>query len=104
MTGAPRDRASCRIYRALLHAYAPSFRRRFGSDMATDFAAILEDRGARYAWRLAVCDLMRSVVRSHLDARRRARQSLFTHKKEGPMSSLAFDLRHAVRMLAKAPA
>ena len=104
MTGAHRHSLSCRIYRVLLHAYAPGFRRRFGDDMAGDFAAILEARGARYAWRLAVCDLMRSVVRSHLDAHRRARLSLFTHKKEGPMSSLAFDLRHAVRMLAKAPA
>ena len=104
MTGAHRHSLSCRIYRVLLHAYAPGFRRRFGDDMAGDFAAILEARGARYAWRLAVCDLMRSVVRSHLDAHRRARLFLFTHKKEGPMSSLAFDLRHAVRMLAKAPA
>jgi putative ABC transport system permease protein len=104
MTPGCRHRASCRIYQALLYAYAPAFRHRFGADMATDFAAILDERGARYAWRLAVCDLMRSVVRSHLDAHRRARQSPFTHKKEGPMSSLAFDLRHAVRMLAKAPA
>ena len=83
MTGAHRHRASCRTYRVLLHAYPPAFRRRFGADMASDFAAILEARGARCAWRLAACDLMRSVVRSHLDAHRRARQSLFTHKKKG---------------------
>jgi len=104
MKGTQRDRASCRVYRVLLYAYAPAFRRRFGADMTRDFAAMLAERGARYAWRVAVCDVLRSVVRSHVDARRRARQSLRTHEKEGPMSSLAFDLRHAVRMLAKAPA
>jgi len=97
-------RASHAVYCFLLRAYPTLLRKRFGHEMAADFAALVAERGCWPAWRLVVRDLVQSVPRSHLDAHRRARQPLFTHKKEGPMSSLAFDLRHAVRMLAKAPA
>jgi predicted permease len=92
------------LYRVLLRAYPREFRARFASDMAEDFAAMLRDWGRWRAWRLSAVDLAQSMPHAHADARRRrARASAFSHQKEGPMSSLLFDLRHAARMLLKAP-
>jgi putative ABC transport system permease protein len=92
------------LYRLLLRAYPAEFRQRFASDMAEDFAAMLRDLGGWRAWRRAAVDLVQSVPRAHAQARRRqVARSALSHRKEGAMSSLVFDLRHAIRMLLRAP-
>jgi predicted permease len=91
------------LYRLLLRGYPRAFRQRFGPDMQQDFAEILERRGLLHAWRLVLSDFPRSVVCVRADSRRRNRQSQFSHRKEGSMSSLRLDLRHALRMLVKSP-
>jgi putative ABC transport system permease protein len=102
MSAGFRLRSSAALYRVLLRAYPASFRKRFAADMAADFATLVVERGCWSAWHLVARDLIRSVPRLHLEARRR-RQALFPYRKEGPMSSLLFDLRHAIRMLIKTP-
>jgi len=102
MSAGFRLRSSAALYRVLLRAYPASFRKRFAADMAADFAGLIADHGCWSAWRLVARDLVGSVPRSHVESRRR-RNALFSHRKEGPMSSLVFDLRHAIRMLIKTP-
>jgi predicted permease len=94
---------SCAVYRLLLRVYPRAFRQRFGPDMQQDFAAMLEHRGWSRAWRLVLSDFARSVVCVHADARRPDGQPEFSFQKEGLMSSLRLDLRHALRMLVKSP-
>jgi hypothetical protein len=86
--------------------YPASFRERFASDMERDFAELFDRRGAAAAWAAVLRDLPRSIWISHAVARaeRRHVQTITLGQPGGPsMGSLVFDLRHAVRALARAP-
>jgi predicted permease len=97
---------SLAVYRLLLRTYPPSFRRRFAADLLEDFDSLLRDHGAAglvrgrlAAWRLILRDLGASVPREWVHGRSRPRN----RRKEEPMGSLAFDLRHALRALRRSP-
>ena len=95
---------SIRCLRLLLRVYPREFRERFGADLEGDFAELLRTRGHRAAWRYAVADLRRAMPMTHTDDQRaRQRRFAITLGSEGHMSSLGFDIRHAVRGLVKSP-
>jgi putative ABC transport system permease protein len=88
-----------------LRLYPASFRERFASDLEHDFAEHLDRRGSGAAWALMLVDLPRSWWISHASARaERRRVNRMTAGRTGGLSmdSLAFDLRHALRMLVGA--
>jgi len=91
-------------YRVLLCLYPREFRARFASDLEADFGELLRTRGALATWRRVVPDLLRSVPLTHAGARAaRKRARATAGKGERPMRSLPSDLRHACRVLRKAP-
>jgi len=91
-------------YRFLLRLYPREFRDRFASDLEADFGELLRTRGALATWRRVVPDLLRSVPLTHAGARAaRKRARVLAGKGERPMRSLPSDLRHACRVLLKAP-
>ena len=91
-------------YRFLLGLYPREFRARFASDLEADFGDLLRTRGALATWRRVVPDLLRSVPLTHAGARAtRKRARVMAGKGERPMHSLPSDLRHACRVLRKAP-
>jgi putative ABC transport system permease protein len=91
-------------YRFLLRLYPREFRARFASDLEADFGELLRTRGAFATWRRVVPDLLRSVPLTHAGARAaRKRARVMAGKGERPMRSLPSDLRHACRVLRKAP-
>jgi putative ABC transport system permease protein len=92
------------LYRILLRAYPREFRDRFAHDLVTDFDALLASRGQATAWSRTAADLVRSLQSTHAHARAmRRRHRAIAYQGEGTMSSLLFDLRHALRTLLKAP-
>ena len=99
-----RYRWSRRAYSILLLIYPHEFRDRFRDDLERDFADLLAARGRRAAWRAVLPDLARSLpgTYAHVGPSRRRRR-LFYPPGESAMSSLLFDLRHAVRALIQAP-
>ncbi|HET6896763.1 MAG TPA: ADOP family duplicated permease, partial [Vicinamibacteria bacterium] len=99
-----RFRWSHAAYQVLLHVYPREFRARFGSDLEADFGELLRTRGSLATWRRVVPDLLRSVPLTHAGARAaRQRARVMSVKGERPMRSLPSDLRHACRVLLKAP-
>jgi putative ABC transport system permease protein len=95
---------SQRAYRFLLGLYPRAFRARFAADLEADFGDLLRTRGALATWRRVVPDLLRSVPLTHAGARAaRKRARVMAGKGERPMRSLPSDLRHACRVLRKAP-
>ena len=95
---------SRRLYRLLLHIYPHEFRDRFGEDLERDFADLLATRGRWTAWRRVAPDLARSLPGTYAHvAPSRRRRRLFYPPGESVMSSLMFDIRHAVRALLQAP-
>ena len=99
-----RHRWSRRAYRVLLRIYPHEFRDRFRDDLERDFADLLAARGRGAAWRAVLPDLARSLpgTYAHVGPSRRRRR-LFYPPGESAMSSLVFDMRHAVRALIQAP-
>ena len=92
------------IYRAGLHLYPHRFRGRFGQDLEADAWQLVQERGPARASFQLVQDLLRSAPGVWADERRwRARERALAPAKETVMTSLWFDIRHAVRALAKAP-
>lgn len=101
---AARFRWSLAVYRLLLLAYPASFRGRFGDDLAADVADLFLTSGRLGAWRRILPDLARSVPAARRAARAaRLAEEANRFKGDDPMSALLFDLRHAIRMLGKAP-
>ena len=99
-----RHRWSRRAYRVLLRIYPHEFRDRFRDDLERDFADLLAARGRRAAWRAVLPDLVRSLPGTYAHvAPSRRRRRLFYPPGESAMSSLVFDMRHAVRALIQAP-
>jgi predicted permease len=99
-----RFRWSRAAYRFLLGLYPRGFRDRFATDLEADFADLLRTRGAVATWRRVVPDLFRSVPLTHAGARAARKESrVISGKGERPMSSVLSDLRHACRVLLKAP-
>ena len=97
-------RWSRRLYRLLLRVYPHEFRDRFGEDLERDFADLLATRGRRAAWRTVAPDLARSLPGTYAHvAPSRRRRRLFYPPGETVMSSLIFDIRHAVRALVQSP-
>ena len=96
-------RASRVLYRAVLRLYPANFRERFGDDLDRDFADLIEQRGAIAAWRRVAADLFRSLTDTHAHAHGERRRLPVPYRGERPMSSLMFDIRHAIRALARAP-
>ena len=91
-------------YRFLLGLYPREFRARFASDLEADFRDLLRTRGALATWRRVVADLLQSVPLTHAGARAARKQArVMAGKGERPMRSLPSDLRHACRVLLKAP-
>jgi predicted permease len=91
-------------YHFLLGLYPREFRARFASDLEADFGELLRTRGALATWRRVVPDLLQSVPLTHVGARAaRKRARVVAGKGERPMRSLPSDLRHACRVLLKAP-
>ena len=91
-------------YRVLLGLYPREFRARFASDLEADFGELLRTRGALATWRRVVPDLLRSLPLTRAGARAaRTRARVMAGKGERPMRSLPSDLRHACRVLLKAP-
>ena len=98
------QRWSIRCLRLLLRVYPRDFRDRFGADLEGDLAELLRTRGHRAAWRYALVDLRRAIPMTHTDDQRaRQRRFVITLGGESPMSSLLFDLRHAIRALISSP-
>jgi putative ABC transport system permease protein len=84
--------------------YPREFRERFASDLEADFGDLLRTRGPLATWRRVVPDLLRSVPLTHAGARAARKQArVMAGKGERPMRSLPSDLRHACRVLLKAP-
>jgi len=100
----PPHRASRVLYRAVLRLYPANFRERFGGDLDHDFADLIEQRGAIAAWRRVAADLSRSLTDTHAHAHGERRRLPIPYRGERPMSSLMFDIRHAIRALARASA
>jgi putative ABC transport system permease protein len=105
----PRHRLSRAAYRLLLRAYPREFRERFAGDLEADFVEMLGARGRRHAWRRVVSDLCSAVPLTAADAiaerERLARiAGPINPHGESTVRSLLYDLRHAVRALAQAPA
>ena len=99
-----RHRWSLLVYRSLLRIYPSTFRARFAADLEADFAQMLDVRGARAAWGRAIADFWRALPLTHAhDQRTRQRHYAVTLGGESHMGSLLFDVRHAVRALAKSP-
>jgi len=99
-----RHRSSLLVYRWLLRIYPSTFRSRFAADLEADFAQMLDVRGARAAWGRAIADFSRALPLTHAhDQRTRQRHYTVTLGGESHMGSLLFDVRHAVRALAKSP-
>jgi len=91
-------------YRFLLGLYPREFGARFGSDLEADFGELLRTYGVFATWRRVVPDLLRSVPLTHAGARAaRKRARVLAGKGDRPMRSLWSDLRHACRVLRKAP-
>jgi putative ABC transport system permease protein len=91
------------VYRTLLRAYPRDFRQRFGRDLESDFLQLAATRGWRAAWLKTAGDLFRAIPLTHRDARAERLRRDRIAGPFNPMSSLIFDLRHAVRVLVKAP-
>ena len=104
-----RYRFSRAAYRFLLHVYPREFRERFAADLDADFIEMLDARGRGHAWRRVVADLLAAVPLTTADALtergRLARVAgpVNLHG-ESTVRSLLYDLRYALRALAKAPA
>jgi putative ABC transport system permease protein len=101
-------RLSRAAYRLLLRVYPGEFRDRFGGDLEADFLEMRRTRGALYAWRRTLGDLLYALPRTTSDAAaERARVARvggpITRPGESAMRSLLFDLRHGLRALVKAP-
>jgi len=123
-------RLSIRVYRKLLRAYPPTFRKEFGGameDTFTDAATAAHERAGLpdlgRLWLRIMKDLALSVTRERLDARRQKASSAGTTRYEPPTShrsrlmrtpdrrplrlrlSLSLtDARQAARALLRAPA
>jgi putative ABC transport system permease protein len=113
-------RISLRVYAALLRAYPPAFRGAFGSamqatlrDAASDAHDAAGTAGMVRLWLRTIVDLLRSVPREWFDrtaptGRSRgipyAGNPAVTPRRSTRMSSLAQDVRYAVRSLRRAPA
>lgn len=102
------------LSRALLHLYPADVRRRSGPDLQAAFAYCVarerERHGAKgvlYACARLVADAVATSVQMRREAsraRRTGRQRTFiTTRKEGTMSRLSQDVRHAVRSMKRAP-
>jgi putative ABC transport system permease protein len=91
-------------YRLVLRIYPHEFRDRFGADLERDFHDLLAARGPLRAWRSVFVDLRRSLpsTRAHVRPARR-RQRLLHPPGETLMQSLWFDVKHATRVLIRAP-
>ena len=105
----PGHRLSRAAYRLLLRAYPREFRERFAEDLQADFVEMLDARGLGHAWRRVVADLFSAVPMTGADAmaerERIARiAGPINPHGESTMRSLLYDLRQALRALAKAPA
>jgi putative ABC transport system permease protein len=96
-------RRALRFYRLLLRAYPREFRERFGADLETDFLQLAATRGWRAAWTKTLLDVIRAIPLTHQDAHAEQRRRDRIAGPFNPMSSLLFDLRHAVRALLRAP-
>jgi len=92
------------FYRAGLHIYPRRFQNRFGPDLEADALQLLEERGPARASFQLVQDLLHSAPEIWAAERRlRARERALGPVRETFMTSLWFDIRHAVRALLKAP-
>jgi putative ABC transport system permease protein len=95
---------SRRLYRLLLRIYPEEFRDRFGADLEHDFGDLIASRGRLRAWRSVVGDVAASLPSTYAHVRpARRRRRLLHPPGETIMQSLWFDLRHAIRALARAP-
>ena len=95
---------SLRLMRLYLRTYPREFRERFGADLESDFLQLLTTRGPLAAWTYALSDLRRALPMTHTDDQRaRQRRFVVTLGGESSMSSLPFDLRHAIRALMSSP-
>ncbi len=97
------NRASRALYRVMVRLYPADFRERFANDLDRDFADLLAQRGRVAAWRRVTTDLSRSLTATHAHAHGERRRLPIPSPGERPMSSLMFDVRHAIRALARAP-
>ena len=97
------NRASRALYRVMVRLYPADFRERFANDLDRDFADLLAQRGRVAAWRRVTTDLSRSLTDTHAHAHGERRRLPIPSPGERPMSSLMFDVRHAIRALARAP-
>jgi putative ABC transport system permease protein len=102
-------RCSRAAYRLLLRTYPREFRERFAGDLESDFVDMARSRGAAFAWRRALSDLVRAVPLTASDAAAERARIARIGGPIGPpgesvMRSLLFDLRYGVRALVKAPA
>jgi putative ABC transport system permease protein len=99
-----RHRWSRLVFGVLLRLYPAEFRARFRRDLEADFTELLAQRGRRAAWSRALHDLAPSLRITHVDAQATAGRRLYTHRPGDSVgASVLFDLRHAVRALARAP-
>jgi putative ABC transport system permease protein len=96
-------RVSRALYRRMIRLYPADFRERFGGDLERDFADLLTQRGVYAAWRRVSTDWSRSLTDTHAYAHGERRRLPIPPPGERPMSSLMFDVRHAVRSLSRAP-
>ena len=87
----------------MVRLYPADFRERFANDLDRDFADLLAQRGRVAAWRRVTTDLSRSLTATHAHAHGERRRLPIPSPGERPMSSLMFDVRHAIRALARAP-
>jgi putative ABC transport system permease protein len=94
------------FFRWILRLYPRSFRDWYGADFESDFADLVRERGARAAWTRVITDLLRSMRMSHVTAsreRRRVTRLTLGQTGDGSMGTLLFDIRYALRGLARAP-
>jgi putative ABC transport system permease protein len=94
------------VFRWLLRLYPRSFRESYGADFESDFADLVRQRGLRSAWTRVGTDLLRSLLLSHVTAgRERRRVDRMTLGEAGgrSMGTLVFDLRYALRGVARSP-
>jgi putative ABC transport system permease protein len=111
----PRPAPGERLYRALLRAYPPSFRRRYSADMLAFYRERLDaSAGTKITrlirvWSQLVPDLLASALAERFAPLRRDVESapasirVYSIRREDTMSILGQDLRYAARSMARHP-
>jgi predicted permease len=95
-----------RLYRALLHLYPASFRRRYGAEMLAFYRERRRAGGAR-VWPRVFLDLILSAAAEHLRASAPSRPRVFRVLRvlRAPTTGLTMQtFRHTLRGLARTPA